>query len=167
MRAGGKGIVLENKIKAPLQLQRELDRLRRRGKKIVFTNGCFDILHYGHVKYLEKAGRKGDVLVVGVNSDASVRRLKGPSRPVNSQRWRAAVLAALQSVDFVTFFDEDTPLELIRRLKPDVLVKGGDWKKKDIVGSGFVESLGGKVFSIGFEKGFSTTKVIDAIARAC
>ncbi|MGE5307617.1 MAG: D-glycero-beta-D-manno-heptose 1-phosphate adenylyltransferase [Deltaproteobacteria bacterium] len=160
MRAGGTGSLLESKIKDPGRLERLLSSLRSKGKRIVFTNGCFDILHYGHVKYLEKARKQGDVLVVAVNSDDSVRRLKGPSRPVNGQRYRQAVLAALQSVDYVTVFTEDTPKSLIARLKPDVLVKGGDWKKSDIVGSDIVEKRGGKVLSIGFEKGFSTTRII-------
>jgi rfaE bifunctional protein nucleotidyltransferase chain/domain len=161
-RTGTDGLAA--KILPREKLSRRLAALRSRGKKIVFTNGCFDILHYGHVKYLEKAGRKGDILVVGVNSDSSVRRLKGSGRPVNSQVCRAAVIAALESVDYVTIFPEDTPLALIRSLLPDVLVKGGDWNKKDIVGSDVVENLGGKVFSISFEKGFSTTKIIKKIA---
>jgi rfaE bifunctional protein nucleotidyltransferase chain/domain len=160
------GSLLAAKIKSPEALARMLALQRSRGKKVVFTNGCFDILHYGHVSYLEKAKQKGDILVVGVNSDASVRRLKGTGRPVNGECCRAAVLAALQSVDFVTVFDEGTPLELIRRLKPDLLVKGGDWKEKDIVGSDFVKSCGGGVASIRFEKGFSTTGLIKKIAKA-
>lgn len=165
MRACRAGAVLEDKIKTPGVLGRELAKLRSRGKRIVFTNGCFDILHYGHVKYLEKAARKGDVLVVGLNSDASVRRLKGPDRPVNRQRCRAVVLAALESVDYVAIFGEDTPLGLIKRLKPDVLVKGGDWNKRDIVGSDFVLSRGGTVETIRFEKGHSTTTIIHNCAK--
>jgi rfaE bifunctional protein nucleotidyltransferase chain/domain len=164
MRAGRKRAVLEDKIASASRLAGKLAVLRARGKKVVFTNGCFDILHYGHVKYLQTAAGKGDILVVGVNSDSSVKRLKGPGRPVNSQRCRAAVLAALQSVDYVTIFNEDTPLALIKRLRPDVLVKGGDWKKQDIVGSELVERCGGRVLAIRFEKGFSTTRIITQIA---
>src|SRR3989338_5995776 len=113
------------------------------GKKIVFTNGCFDILHLGHVRYLEKAKSLGDVLVVGLNSDASVRKLKGPGRPVNSVRDRAGVLKALKTVDYVTIFSDPTPLRLICKVRPDFLVKGGDWKTKDIVGADVVASYGG------------------------
>jgi rfaE bifunctional protein nucleotidyltransferase chain/domain len=166
MRTGRKGPCLEAKMLPAATLARVLAAERSRGRTIVFTNGCFDILHYGHVKYLENARRKGDCLVVAVNSDASVKRLKGPGRPVNGQSCRAAVLAALESVDYVTVFNEETPLKLIMRLKPDVLVKGGDWKKNDIVGSSVVERRGGKVFSIRFEKGFSTTTLIKNIAAA-
>jgi rfaE bifunctional protein nucleotidyltransferase chain/domain len=134
-------------------------------KKVVFTNGCFDILHMGHVTYLEKARKLGDWLVVGVNSDASVRRLKGPSRPVNSQKDRARVLSSLRCVDRVVVFHEDTPEKLIRKIRPDVLVKGGDWKKQNVVGAGFVESYGGKVRLIKFVKGFSTTGLLSKIQR--
>lgn len=161
MRADGKRSFLTDKVKSAGDLARELAAVRAKGGRVVFTNGCFDILHYGHVRYLEKARRLGDFLVVGVNSDLSVRRLKGPSRPVNRQRFRAAVVAALESVDGVVIFSEDTPLALIKKLKPDVLAKGGDWKKKDIIGSDFVEGRGGKVIPIAFEKGFSTTSIIN------
>ena len=136
------------------------------GKKIVFTNGCFDILHLGHVRYLEKAKSLGDVLVVGLNSDASVRKLKGPGRPVNSVRDRAGVLKALKTVDYVTIFSDPTPLRLICKVRPDFLVKGGDWKTKDIVGADVVASYGGKVRSLKFIKGKSTSKVLRAIARS-
>jgi len=161
MRAGGKRSFLTDKVKSAGELARELAAVRAKGGRVVFTNGCFDILHYGHVAYLEKARRLGDFLVVGINSDLSVRRLKGPSRPVNHQRFRAAVVAALESVDGVVIFGEDTPLALIKKLKPDVLAKGGDWKKKNIVGSDFVEGRGGRVVPIAFEKGFSTTSIIN------
>ncbi len=135
-------------------------RARAKGRKVVFTNGCFDILHVGHVRYLRKARSLGDRLVVGLNRDASVRRLKGPGRPVNRERNRAEVLAALACVDDVVFFGEATPERLIRAVRPDWLVKGGDWKKKDIVGSVFVESYGGKVRSLPFVDGFSTTATV-------
>lgn len=134
-------------------------------KKVVFTNGCFDILHPGHVDYLQKARKLGDVLVIGLNSDASVRRLKGPGRPLNSQKARALVLRALRFVDRVVIFSEDTPEKLIRKLRPNVLVKGGDWKGKKIAGAAFVESCGGKVRFIPFVKGFSTTGLLAKIQK--
>ncbi|HTL71011.1 MAG TPA: D-glycero-beta-D-manno-heptose 1-phosphate adenylyltransferase [Candidatus Eisenbacteria bacterium] len=152
-----------------LPLSRLLERLksdRRGGKKIVFTNGCFDLLHLGHVRYLRQARSLGDRLVVGVNRDASVRGNKGSGRPVCSERERSEVLAALESVDYVTLFSEKTPERLIRAVRPDVLVKGGDWKKKDIVGWQFVESYGGKVRPLKFVDGFSTTRLIEKVKKA-
>jgi len=137
--------------------------LKRKGKVVVFTNGTFDILHRGHVEYLARAKRLGDVLAVGLNTDASIRRIKGPGRPVNRAKDRAAVLAALQAVDFVCLFAEDTPGRIIARLKPDVLVKGADWKKDEIVGREIVESLGGKVRRIPLTPGRSTSRLIDRI----
>lgn len=130
-------------------------------KKIVFTNGVFDLLHVGHIRYLQEARSLGDVLVVGVNSDASVKRLKGPSRPVQNQSDRAEILAALGAVDFTIIFDEDTPAELIQKVCPDILVKGGDYAIPQIVGSDFVLSRGGKVFSLQFVDGKSTSKIIE------
>jgi D-beta-D-heptose 7-phosphate kinase/D-beta-D-heptose 1-phosphate adenosyltransferase len=147
------------------KLAATLKKLKKSGHRIVFTNGCFDILHVGHVRYLAQARALGDLLVVGLNTNVSVRRLKGPNRPVNDEKSRALVLGALRSVDFVTFFGEPTPLELIKALVPDVLVKGGDWKKKDIVGSDFVESRGGSVRSLKFVDGFSTTRTIEKLSR--
>ena len=132
---------------------------------VIFTNGCFDILHKGHITYLQKAKRLGDILVVGINSDASVKRLKGSDRPVNNEKDRAIVLSALGCVDRVVLFKEDTPEKLIRKLRPDVLVKGGDWKKKDVVGAPFVESYGGTVRLIPFVKGYSTTGLLGKIQR--
>lgn len=137
-----------------------MNRLRSQGKKIVFTNGCFDILHVGHVDYLAKARRMGDILVVGLNSDSSVKKIKGPGRPVNSERDRATVLSALSAVDYISIFSEPTPEKLITKVRPDVLVKGGDWDIKDIVGGDFVRSYGGKVRNISFVKGYSTTSLI-------
>ena len=134
-------------------------------KKIVFTNGCFDILHKGHVSYLQKAKKLGDLLIVGMNTDASIRRLKGSGRPVNHEKDRAFVLSSLACVDRVVFFKEDTPEKLIRKVRPDVLVKGGDWKKKDVVGASFVESYGGSVKLIPFVKGFSTTGILGKIQK--
>jgi D-beta-D-heptose 7-phosphate kinase/D-beta-D-heptose 1-phosphate adenosyltransferase len=157
---------MDNKIKRPLVLKGILARLRARAKKkIVFTNGVFDILHVGHVEYLKKARRLGDILVVGVNSDASTKRIKGPSRPVNRQTDRAKVLSALYFVDYVVIFGEDTPERLIKTLRPDVLVKGGDWAVKDIAGGDFVKSIGGKVKNIPFVKGYSTTSLLEKISR--
>jgi len=152
-----------SKLKGVLPLSRILAGLRSKGRRIVFTNGCFDILHPGHVFYLEKAARMGDVLVVGLNSDASVRAIKGRERPINKERDRAKVLSALSFVDYVTIFGEATPERVIKKLKPDVLVKGGDWKAKDIVGGDFVKSRGGRVASIKFLKGHSTTSLIEKL----
>lgn len=156
---------MREKIVSAAALSRILSKARSRGKQIVFTNGCFDILHVGHVVYLAKAGRMGDILVIGLNSDGSVKRLKGASRPLNSQRDRAAVLSALSFVDYVTIFDEDTPESLIRRLKPDVLVKGGDWSKEIIAGADFVKAHGGKVKIVPFVKGYSTSAAIEKMKR--
>jgi rfaE bifunctional protein nucleotidyltransferase chain/domain len=137
-------------------------RLQKEGKKIVFTNGCFDILHRGHVGYLRRAKRLGDVLVVGLNSDKSVSRIK-PGRPVNRERDRAAVLEALGMVDYVTIFDEKTPYRLIKALRPDILVKGGDWKKEEIVGSDIAK----ETISLPYVKGASTTGIIEKILKNC
>lgn len=130
---------------------------------IVFTNGCFDILHFGHANYLAQARNLADILVVGLNSDASVKRLKGDNRPINSELQRAFLLASFFFVDYVTVFDEDTPKQLIEIVKPDILVKGGDYKLDDIVGADFVLANGGKVSTIPFVEGFSTTNIINKI----
>jgi len=135
-------------------------RLHREGKRIVFTNGCFDILHAGHARYLRQAAALGDVLVVGVNTDASVRRLKGEGRPVQGEADRAYVLASLSCVSYVVIFREDTPAVLIGRVVPDVLVKGGDWKGKEIVGADFVRSRGGSVRTLRYVPGRSTTSIL-------
>ncbi|UXR64369.1 D-glycero-beta-D-manno-heptose 1-phosphate adenylyltransferase [Bdellovibrio bacteriovorus] len=142
-------------------IEETLAPVRAQGGKIVFTNGCFDLLHVGHVRYLQEAQRLGDVLVVGVNSDASVKRLKGPTRPVQIENDRAEILAALGAVNFAVIFTEDTPENLIHKVKPDILVKGGDWKIESIVGAPFVMSYGGKVMSLQFVDGKSTTKLIE------
>ncbi len=136
-----------------------------KGRKVVFTNGCFDILHAGHVSYLNEAKSLGDILVVGLNSDASVKRLKGEQRPINSEKERAFLLENLKAVDFVFIFTEDTPLELIKAVSPNVLVKGGDWKPEQIVGSDVVLSSGGEVKSLTFVDGFSTTDTIEKILK--
>ncbi len=137
-----------------------VNRLRKRRKKIVFTNGCFDILHAGHVEYLERAKRFGDVLILGLNSDRSTKRLKGSGRPINSQKDRARVLAGLACIDYITIFNEETPLKLIKKIRPNVLVKGSDWKIKSIAGSSDVLGWGGKVKRIRFLKGRSTTGIL-------
>lgn len=138
----------------------------RMGKKVVFTNGCFDILHVGHATYLAEAKKLGDLLVVGINSDASVKRLKGLSRPVNHQADRATLLTHLRSVDWVEIFEEDTPLNLILKIRPDVLVKGGDWPIEKIVGAKEVQSWGGTVKTLSFVEGKSTTNIIEKIERS-
>lgn len=153
------------KIINPAKLANILRRLKAAGKKIVFTNGCFDILHVGHVTYLEKARSLGDVLVVGLNSDCSVKEIKGNDRPINSQKDRAKVLAGLSSVDYITIFDEPTPEELIKELEPGLLVKGGDWGMNDIIGGSFVRSIGGKVVTVPFVNGYSTTSVIKKMCK--
>ena len=149
---------LLSKIKSPDALKRVLAKTKRR---TVFTNGCFDLLHKGHVTYLEKARAQGDLLIVALNSDASVQRLKGPERPINELADRLEVLAALEAVDYVTWFEEDIPLNLILKLRPKVLVKGGDWKVSDIVGGPEVLGWGGKVRSLTFVKGRSSTQIIE------
>lgn len=148
----------------PLEsLASRVARLRTEGRRVVFTNGCFDLLHLGHIELLEAARSHGDVLVVGINSDDSVRRLKGEERPILTERERARILAALEAVSFVCVFDEDTPLETIRRLRPDVLVKGADWKDKGIVGSDEVEGWGGETVVMRLVEERSTTAIIDRI----
>jgi rfaE bifunctional protein nucleotidyltransferase chain/domain len=137
--------------------------VENRGKKIVFTNGCFDILHRGHVTYLTEARKLGDVLVVGLNSDDSVKRLKGPERPINNELDRQYVLSQLKAVDCVEIFQEDTPLNLILKVRPSILVKGGDWKLDQIVGAKEVIAQGGEVFSLSFVDGYSTTSLIQKI----
>lgn len=154
---------LERKFRFSESLGREIRRLKHGGKKVVFTNGCFDLLHPGHVRYLEKARATGDILIVALNTDASVRRIKGSGRPILQERERAEVLCALSCVDYVTTFDEETPQKLIERLLPDVLVKGGDWALHQIVGREIVEQNGGKVLTIHFERGFSTSDIIRRI----
>ncbi len=147
-------------------LAERLASLRRAGQRIVFTNGCFDLLHPGHLHTLTQAKALGDVLVVAINSDASVKRLKGDQRPILNQEERAVMLSALAVVDYVTMFAEDTPLEVIRLLLPDVLVKGGDWGVDAVVGRDVVEAHGGQVVLIPYQAGFSTTDIIERIMAA-
>jgi rfaE bifunctional protein nucleotidyltransferase chain/domain len=141
------------------------NKLKKQKKKVVFTNGCFDLIHSGHVDYLSKAKKFGDVLIVGLNSDSSVRRIKGEKRPIIPENERAVIISNLKPVDFVTFFDEDTPAELIKELKPDVLVKGSDWRISEIVGKDVVEMSGGTVKTIDFITDQSTSKIIDSILK--
>lgn len=154
------------KIVGPARLKAKLSGARRRGERIVFTNGCFDMLHVGHVRALEEASRLGERLVVGVNSDASVRRLKGPKRPIQPARVRMEMLAALACVDWVVGFSADTPLRTILALRPDILAKGGDWALEEIVGSAEVESWGGRVARLRIVPGHSTTKTLDRIRQS-
>lgn len=137
--------------------------LRKNHKRIVFTNGCFDMLHPGHIRYLKEAKDKADILIVGINSDSSVKKIKGAGRPVFNQKERAEVLSSLRVVDYVVIFNETTPLRLIKTIKPDFLVKGGDWRPKRIVGGRFVTSYGGKVISMSYFKGYSTTGILEKI----
>lgn len=157
----------QDKIQSQSKLIKIIDALKRQGKKIAFTNGCFDILHYGHVKYLEQAKGKADILVVGLNSDSSLKKIKGKNRPINKQIGRAGVLSALQAVDFVAIFNAETPRKLIKLIRPDVLIKGGDWKLDDIVGADSVKATGGRVLTIPYLKGYSTSKLIERIAFIC
>lgn len=137
--------------------------LKSQNKKVVFTNGCFDILHVGHLRYLNEAKKQGDVLIIGVNSDTSVKRLKGESRPINNQFDRAEMLSGLKSVDYTVIFEEDTPEELIATLKPSIHVKGGDYKKEDLPETKIVESYGGEVRILSFVEGKSTTNIVKKI----
>ena len=159
---------MTSKIYSRRALSRWANRMRRLGKRIVFTNGCFDVLHAGHVHYLERAKRLGDFLIVGLNSDRSTRKLKGSGRPINSEKDRARVLSALSCVDRVTVFDEDTPLELICTVRPHILVKGADWPLHSIAGQREVQSWGGEVRRISLLKGRSTSGILGkAKTRTC
>jgi len=150
---------IQQKIKTPETIAQALAEWRTMGQRIVFTNGCFDLLHYGHLHYLAQARDLADRLVVGLNSADSVRRLKGPHRPINDELTRTHLLAALQMVDAIIVFEEDTPLDLIQLVQPDILVKGGDWKPEQIVGSDLVLARGGQVLSLPFVAGYSTTNI--------
>jgi D-beta-D-heptose 7-phosphate kinase/D-beta-D-heptose 1-phosphate adenosyltransferase len=156
----------KSKIVSLPTLKKKIAQWRRRGFKIAFTNGCFDILHYGHISYLEQAKRGGKrVLVVGLNSDRSVRKIKGPQRPVVREAGRAAVVAGLACVDYVALFNEETPSRLIEAIGPDILIKGADWKQKGAIGSDVVQARGGKVEFIKYIPGFSTTDIIRRMTR--
>jgi D-beta-D-heptose 7-phosphate kinase/D-beta-D-heptose 1-phosphate adenosyltransferase len=156
---------MKEKIKKREDLRRTVEDLKAKGKRIVFTNGCFDLLHIGHIRYLEKAKSFGNILVVGVNSDRSVRGLKGPNRPILPEDERAEILSGLECVNYITIFDEPTPLELVSSLQPHVLVKGGDWTKESTVGKEVVEKLGGEVVILPFVEGSSTSNLIETILK--
>ena len=155
---------LSKRLDLPLLLEK-VQSLKAEGRKIVFTNGCFDLIHPGHISYLQAARQMGDVLIVGLNSDRSVKEIKGASRPFLTEQERAIILSGLESVSFVTVFDESTPLTLIRSLLPDVLVKGGDWGLLEIVGRKEVEDAGGKVVALPYEPGYSTSLIVERILR--
>lgn len=154
------------KIQSRDELVKKIIPLKSQNKVVVFTNGCFDIIHSGHVTYLRKAKSLGDILVIGVNSDASIKRIKGSNRPILNEHERTTVLSSLEDVDYVCIFNEDTPYDLIKAIKPDVLVKGGDWAVENIVGKDIVESDGGKVVNISYIEGSSTTNIIERILNA-
>jgi D-glycero-beta-D-manno-heptose 1-phosphate adenylyltransferase len=155
----------KSKIVDPAELSSNCEQIRRTGGVIVFTNGVYDLLHPGHVHCLEEARRLGTHVIVGLNTDDSTRRIKGDKRPMVPLEARLEVLAAFSSVSFVTWFDEDTPVKIIQTIRPDVLVKGGDWKSDAIVGKEFVESYGGKVVTIPFLPGYSTSEIIKRIVK--
>jgi len=146
------------------ELEKFLHIWRFKNLKIVFTNGCFDILHRGHIEYLLEASKLGDILILGLNTDDSIRRLKGESRPIQDQKTRSILLAAYSFINAVIFFDDDTPIELIKIIRPDILVKGGDYKKEEIVGYDFVTSYGGEVIVLPYIEGYSTTEIINKIS---
>ncbi len=152
--------VVESKIIEPDQIDRLLSLWRFKQEKIVFTNGCFDVLHFGHIKYLSEAAGWGTKLILGLNSDDSVKRLKGENRPINNEFARACVLASLQFVDAVVYFNTDTPIDLIKQIAPNILVKGGDYKIKDIVGYDIVTENGGEVVTVTFVDGYSSSSII-------
>ena len=152
---------MKNKLKTLEEIVKIVKELKTQKRTIVFTNGCFDILHSGHVQYLAEAKELGDILILGLNSDSSVKRLKGNDRPINNEIERATVLSALYTVSYIVIFEDDTPYNLINHIKPDILVKGGDWKPEEIVGSDIVNSYNGEVKSLSFVEGKSTTDIIN------
>jgi len=154
---------MNSKIVNIKQLKRILKK--RKNKIVAFTNGCFDLLHYGHIKYLKSAKKMSDILIVGINTDASIKRIKGKNRPITPLAQRMQIISALEVVDYVISFSEDTPYNLIKEIKPDLLIKGGDWDTKEIVGKDIVESYGGKVITIPYIKGISTTGIIKKIVK--
>ncbi len=158
---------IQNKILTLDELLTSLKKHRENNKKIVFTNGCFDILHRGHIEYLAQAADLADIMVIGLNTDKSVSRLKGLDRPLQDEISRAISMAAIQYIDYVVLFDEETPLNLIENIKPDVLVKGSDYKIEDIVGYNVLMKYGGEIKTIDFVEGYSTTKIVDKILKQC
>lgn len=157
--------IIKSKILDDRKLYSVLEWARIQNKKIVFTNGCFDLLHQGHIDYLAKARSLGDMLIIGLNTDNSIKRLKGNSRPIQDEQSRALILASLVFVDYVVMFDEDTPYNLIKKIEPNVLVKGADYKKEDIVGYDIVELNGGKVMTLNYLEGYSTSNIIRKIIQ--
>ena len=158
--------IIKLKILDENQLNQQLAVWRFLNKKIVFTNGCFDIIHLGHIDYLSKAKDLGDILLIGLNTDDSVKRLKGNNRPIKNQLERSVLLASLQFIDGIILFNEDTPYELIKKVKPNILVKGSDYKKEDIVGADIIENTGGDIITIDFLEGYSTTSILDKIRKS-
>lgn len=156
----GETMILDRKLASIM-----VEEAKKQGKIVVFTNGCFDILHVGHLRYLQEAKRRGDILIVGVNSDASVKRLKGKDRPINSEKDRAEMLCGLESVDYTVLFEEDTPVALLEELKPSIHVKGGDYKKEDLPETEIVEKHGGEVRILSFVEGKSTTNIVNKIQK--
>ncbi len=152
-----------SKLKTLDELIKIVEGLKKEGKKIVFTNGCFDLLHLGHIRYLKEAKKLGDILIIGLNSDTSVRSLKGPNRPLVKEEDRAEILSALEAVDYIVIFNELTPKNLIDKIIPNVLAKGGDWREEEVVGRDTVEAHGGKVIIIPEVKGYSTSALINKI----
>lgn len=157
--------IIKLKILDEGRLEQQLAIWQFQNKKIVFTNGCFDIIHLGHIDYLSKAKDLGDILLIGLNTDDSVKRLKGKNRPIKTQFERSVLLASLQFVNGVILFDEDTPYDLIKKVKPNILVKGSDYKKEEIVGADIIENTGGEIFTIDFLEGYSTTAILDKIKK--
>ncbi len=152
-----------SKIKGLEEAKKIVSELRSKGKRIVFTNGCFDIIHLGHIRYLNEAKRLGDFLIVAINSDSSVKKIKGEKRPIIDEKARAEIISALEFVDMVIIFSEETPYRLIKEIQPDILVKGGDWKEEEIVGADIVKERGGRVLTIPYVSGYSTTSIIEKI----
>lgn len=155
---------MRDKIKDLKELKKAIDFHKKKDEKIVFTNGCYDLIHIGHLRCFREGKRLGDILIVALNSDRSVMSIKGPPRPIIPQEERAEIVSSLESVDYVTIFDQDDPLDIITSVKPDILLKGGDWNLNTIVGREVVESYGGKVFALPLVKGVSTTQIIKTIA---
>lgn len=158
-------VTMYKKVQNLSRLKKITAHLKRDGRRVAFTNGCFDILHAGHIKYLQAAKKTADILIVAVNSDNSVKRLKGKNRPITPLKQRMEILSALEPIDFVISFSAATPYKLIKALRPDILIKGGDWKPQDIVGRDIVESYGGRAINIVYIKGISTTEFIKKIAK--
>jgi rfaE bifunctional protein nucleotidyltransferase chain/domain len=157
--------IINSKIIDDKSLHQQLAIWRFLNKKIVFTNGCFDIIHLGHIDYLSKAKDLGDILLIGLNTDDSVKRLKGDNRPIKNQRERAVLLASLRFVDGIILFNEDTPYDLIKKIEPDILIKGSDYKKEEIVGADIIKNTGGEIITIDFLEGYSTTSILNKIRK--